>query len=404
MACYRPGPGVRTHTPYRSTGSRAHSIARRRRAAIVAVNRAVNMGASRFVAAGLLDYADGVQELCLAIHHLVIDGISWSIVVHELDEQLGAGARPADAAPPEQRALGWARRLAASTERFANEAEYWERRRADTGPASSSERFVHTAHARMTRTLASLGWNSRSTVAKQSLVTAAFVAALVHSFPAKRQVLDLESHGRSDETAGTDLGGAVGWFTSICPLAVCACDRPLELLESVHGELYGLPRLGLGFGALQSTGRLPAARNLDHLFNYMGNFAALFSDCATLGLCPPDYSTWRDPRTPHSHPCEWIVAVDDADLRVDTLFDETHVTPAVIGRITDDFFAELETLHQLAAGAALSDDKLLSGVDTWQRLQSADPAALRILPTTPIQDLYNYGGAGPWTRASNSGT
>ena len=363
------------------------------------LNRKVRLAGSRLVCGGLLNFADGTQEVCLAIHHLVTDGITWNVIVHELDDMLtsgtadggGKGRKPA----AEHRFAEWSRFLAGNAANFATEKGYWESRIAGRkSPAGEKPFFSHNASFH--RMHAAKTWPVQSDVPRQDVILAAFAGALSSVAGQESVGFDLESHGRDHELTSLELFDAAGWFTTIFPFLVSTPDSAnlLELLESVHRELRALPSSGIGYGVLTAAGECGPAGAAQHLFNYMGNFSGMFSDCEQLRWCNPIYTTWRHGSARHSHPCEWIVAVDDRGIHIDALFDDRKIDPNRVATIAGEILQRIDATNGLIQDMNLSQDKLLVSASDWTQAMTAVESADRILPVAPIQELYLYGSRG----------
>jgi len=365
------------------------------------INKQVDLGSGKNICAGLMNSLDGTQTLCIAIHHLVIDGITWSVIVHELDEILGAleDDRHVDAAQsaPEYVHAEWSQYLKDNAQDFFNEKTYWaERGSGFTDGSDVAVEFKHDASFHLSHNFEPGNWPDSSGVSRQDVIVAAFAGALALVFEPTQVRIDLESHGRSHEVSTLDFSNAAGWYTSIFPFLVSIPDfnEILDLLKTVHRELRGVPRDGIGYGVLQSCGRLRSQDFAEHLFNYMGNFSGLFNKCKNLELHAPLFKTWRSESASHSHPCEWVVAIDDYNVHIDVLYDATGFPMEIIERISQVFLQRIEMTNALIRELNISPDKLLVSLSDWEQAKLVAKDATRIMPTTPIQDLYLSGRRG----------
>jgi non-ribosomal peptide synthase protein (TIGR01720 family) len=92
----------------------------------------------------------------------------------------------------------------------------------------------------------------------------------------------MEGHGRESISEAVDLSRTVGWFTSLYPvrLDVSDAEDSLAALKLVKEEVRGVPRGGLGFGALkylnvesETAKLLRQAPRPEISFNYIGEQA-----------------------------------------------------------------------------------------------------------------------------------
>jgi non-ribosomal peptide synthase protein (TIGR01720 family) len=242
-------------------------------------------------------------QLLLVTHHLVIDGVSWRIVLGDLAallEQSAAG-RVLDLGEPGTPFHEWARRLDEWAGRVDWDTELapWLgvpaaagassadlRRLLDReGPAvtdrvADEETLRFTIDEPATTKLIEAGGRLVRAPLDRALL-AALVDALSASSPQAAWWMDVEGHGRDLELPDVDLGRTVGWFTSIYPvrLEAAAPDASTTTLQQIDETLRAVPSGGIAFG-LASSGRAPATVTarlhslLDRgiLFNYLGRF------------------------------------------------------------------------------------------------------------------------------------
>ncbi|MFF8996860.1 non-ribosomal peptide synthase/polyketide synthase [Streptomyces achromogenes] len=235
------------------------------------------------------DPAAGTRPvLLLAAHHLVVDAVSWRLVLEDLDTAYRAlrdGGRPA--LPEKSTAFrDWARRLAAHTEAggFDGELAYWQGTDAGTtlpvdhpgGPNTVADEDSVTAglDAEETRRLLQDVPEAYRTRVNDVLLTA-LGRVLARWTGRDRVAVTLESHGREELFEDTDLARTTGWFTAMYPVAL---DMPRDAgpgtaLKTVKEILRAVPHGGLGYGALRHL-HPTAGRELPALppvcFNYLG--------------------------------------------------------------------------------------------------------------------------------------
>jgi amino acid adenylation domain-containing protein/non-ribosomal peptide synthase protein (TIGR01720 family) len=249
------------------------------------------------------------DRLLLVAHHLVVDGVSWRVLLPDLR----AACAGEDLAPV---GTSWRRHatlLAEQGETGARrgELDHWLTTLDEDGleggalgdrPLDQSVDTVATADR--TTTLAS----AEATAAVLTVLPAAYragvdevlLAALVLALRLRRRDRDLsavtvtvEGHGR--EQAGTDLSRTVGWFTAEHPVrvpadavrsdadladALAGGDAAGRLLRAAKEAQRAVPDGGTGHGVLRhldpvTRPRLAAVPPPDVLLNYLGRFAPL---------------------------------------------------------------------------------------------------------------------------------
>ncbi|GCB52470.1 non-ribosomal peptide synthetase [Streptomyces sp. NL15-2K] len=278
---------------------------------------------------------DRPGRLLLTVHHLAVDGVSWSI----LRSDLTAAWREEELSTPGTSFRHWARLLEREARERAPELAVWRKVLDHSDPLlgarpTDPERDVAGAMRHLTRELPAY-----VTAELLTTVPAAFhagpddvlLAALAAAFVRWRRhpalLLDVERHGREEFAEGVDLSRTVGWFTSVVParldLAGVDLDDPAGVLKSVKEQLRSVPDHGIGHGLLRhlnpETGPVLAALPAPQIgFNYLGRTAARepMADWSVAPESPRNLGAAHDPAQPVAHGLE-ITAVTTADGRLD---------------------------------------------------------------------------------------
>ncbi|WSR13799.1 amino acid adenylation domain-containing protein [Streptomyces sp. NBC_01207] len=257
-------------------------------------------------------------RLLLALHHLVVDGVSWHILVPDLAaawQAVAAGKTP-DPQPVGTSLRRWAELLTGSAndpDRRA-ETEKWVGRLRNAGPRLGSRPLDPARDTVATARTLSLTLPPDETAPLLTTVPAAFNAgvndvlltalALAVAYRRHRSggsgdhavLVNVEGHGREEFTSGVDLSRTVGWFTSIHPLRLDpgriewsrvwdGGPAVADAFKRVKEQVRELPDNGLGFGLLRhlnpDTARELAGRpDPEIAFNYLGRLAAHDADGA----------------------------------------------------------------------------------------------------------------------------
>ncbi|MGK4585534.1 non-ribosomal peptide synthase/polyketide synthase [Kitasatospora sp. HPMI-4] len=236
-------------------------------------------------------------RLLVMIHHLVVDGVSWRVVLPDL-----TAAYHGTALQPVGTSLRtWATGLAAEAERRSGELPLWQAMLDGPDPLLGSRPLDHTRDTRRTVGHLELTLPAELTEPLLTSVPALFNAEVNDvlltglALAANRWrgdlgglLLELEAHGREEFAEGIDLSRTVGWFTSAYPVRVDpgATDwaEVVEAgpalgrsLKAVKDQLRLIPDHGIGYGLLRhlnpSAGALLAGLATPQLgFNYLGRF------------------------------------------------------------------------------------------------------------------------------------
>lgn len=267
-------------------------------------------------------------RLLIVAHHLVIDGMSWRIVVSDLAV---AWQALRDGRTPELDPVGtslreWTRQLALQSAHDKQRAELplWRTVvEADdpllgNRPLDPLTDVTATAHVlQVTTHLPTLlsGVPAVLRCSVEELLLTGFALALARWRQQRNTTTDtavlvnLEGHGREGLTPEIDLSRTVGWFTSVFP--VCLDAGPIDwtdlpgfagrAIKQVKEQVRVLRDKGIGYGLLRylnpDTRAELAGRAPQVAFNYLGRFdtewpvtGPLLDGAGADGEMPPGYA------------------------------------------------------------------------------------------------------------------
>jgi amino acid adenylation domain-containing protein/non-ribosomal peptide synthase protein (TIGR01720 family) len=290
---------------------------------------------------------DAPARLLWILHHLVVDGVSWRILLQDLEsalQSIAAGQTPSVEKPPISFGA-WARKLADSlrSSKFEGEIDYWRRLarkrpallpREGEGGALRGRSSVLTVELDAAETVTLLRDAVRIFECRHDDLLLTAVARAFGGWTGERQVLvDLETHGR-EGLPDADLSGTVGWLTVIHPVCLSCDERsPLrEQLRQIRSQLTEVPRHGLGYGLLRYLhpdaavrGEFSALPQPEVLFNYFGQLDQALPDSRfLLGRAREDAGPMASPRQLRTHLVEINAWVAQGHLVAAWTYDEAH--------------------------------------------------------------------------------
>ena len=301
------------------------------------------------------------DRLLWAIHHLVVDGVSWRILLEDIENAYRArlegeaAALPARTASYQQWALALQR--FAGQDALLNEAAYW--RQALTQTATeipfdnpSSENVYGDCDvvqvqlsAQETETLLTRAHRAYSTE-MNDLLLAALGRALQEWTGGASFWIALEGHGREALPEAVDVGRTVGWFTSMYPFHLSLQGAALPgQIKSVKEALRAAPRKGMGYGVLRylagpaQRGELPTPPT-PVSFNYLGQFGASGDDGLFTIVDEPCGKT-LGARLPRQFDLEIIAVASDGRMALSVIFNQTRHHKQTIQTFLEAFRREL---------------------------------------------------------------
>ncbi|MET8060686.1 amino acid adenylation domain-containing protein [Streptomyces microflavus] len=365
------------------------------------------------------------RQLVLVAHHVVVDGVSWRIL---MDDLATAWRQHASGAPVELPPVGtsfrrWTQLLGRTP--FDQDRSYFGRalpgadapigRRPLTEADTVARERTRTVSVGPEDTAALLGEiPARFHAGVNDVLLTALAVALARWRRDRGQEqtfahIELEGHGREGrfvaDAAGfePELSRTVGWFTTLFPVTVDPGTAPdltapaylAAALKAVKEDLSRVPGNGLSYGALRyltDTGPTAAAPQV--LFNYLGRFDAGAAGDWQLAGTTGQLGEKRDPRMRLPRALEFnAIAEPDGDgaygLVTTISWPEGVFTDTDIATLGDYFGAALSALAALEGGGHTPSDFPLVPL-TRADVEDLDSAELSdILPLTPLQEgLY----------------
>ncbi len=360
--------------------------------------RSLDLEQGPLLRALLVDMADGSQRLLLVIHHLAVDGVSWRILLEDL-QRLYADL-DADLGPRSSSYQAWSRHLHEQAGARLDELDYWQAQLHDAPHALPCEnphgalenrherKLVLTLDAERTRQLLQEAPAAYRTQVNDLLLTALARATCRWSGDAS-VLVQLEGHGREDLGEAIDLSRTVGWFTSLFPLRLTPAADLGESLKAIKEQLRGVPDKGVGYGLLRYLAGEEAATRLAALpqpritFNYLGRFDRQFDGAALLVPATETAGAAQDPCAPLANWLSIEGQVYGGELSLHWSFSREMFAEATVQRLVDDYARELHALIEHCCqegnvGATPSDFPLAT-----LRQEQLDR-----LPLARIEDIY----------------
>ncbi len=360
--------------------------------------RSLDLEQGPLLRALLVDMADGSQRLLLVIHHLAVDGVSWRILLEDL-QRLYADL-DADLGPRSSSYQTWSRHLHEQAGARLDELDYWQAQLHDAPHALPCEnphgalenrherKLVLTLDAERTRQLLQEAPAAYRTQVNDLLLTALARATCRWSGDAS-VLVQLEGHGREDLGEAIDLSRTVGWFTSLFPLRLTPAADLGESLKAIKEQLRCVPDKGVGYGLLRYLAGEEAAARLAALpqpritFNYLGRFDRQFDGAALLVPATESAGAAQDPCAPLANWLSIEGQVYGGELSLHWSFSREMFAEATVQRLVDDYARELHALIEHCCqegnvGATPSDFPLAT-----LRQEQLDR-----LPLALIEDIY----------------
>jgi non-ribosomal peptide synthase protein (TIGR01720 family) len=335
--------------------------------------------------AGLVTRADGTRRLLLAAHHLIVDGVSWRILLEDLQQAVAQVERGmAVHLPPASSSFAqWsaAVQTAATGWPVAAEQAWWRATAAapvaplpcDAPSAASTVDVRQAANRVGTARTVTVSLSAAATTrlvrrmaqamgsGTEAVLLTAVAGAVGRWSGAPAMRVALEGHGR-EELPGVDVSRTVGWFTTIYPVTLPVTGAPASRLRAVSDQLTAMPRRGFGYGLLRThvTDAAVRAERLadaapEIIVNYLGQFDAIWAAARLIRPSTEPAGPSQDPREPRPFVLDIIGEVRDGILRLHWTYSHALHTRETIDALAHECLREIE---QLLDAPVLPDDAL----------------------------------------------
>ncbi|WP_416311494.1 amino acid adenylation domain-containing protein [Pseudomonas sp. W03] len=344
--------------------------------------RSLELSEGRLLRGVLTDMADGTQRLLLVIHHLGVDGVSWRILLEELQQRYAAqlAGEPAPRFERTSAYRAWAEGLReyADSQLAQGDLPYWLEQTETAGLGEpqrdnprGAERMAHLEQLflrldrQQTQRLLKVAPEAYRTQINDLLLTA-LSRTLCQWCDSESVLIALEGHGREDILDAVDHSRTLGWFTSLFPLRLTPGQGDYaQAITAIRQQLRAVPDKGIGYGALRYLGdnalrRQLAARAEPRVtFNYLGQFDQSFDDKALFVPLQEKPGDTYAASTPMNNWLEIVGQVYDGELTLRCMFSRRVFRPSRIealmarlreelGGVIDHCCAQVETAKEKA--------------------------------------------------------
>ncbi|HVR95060.1 MAG TPA: amino acid adenylation domain-containing protein, partial [Thermoanaerobaculia bacterium] len=346
------------------------------------------------------------QRLLWVTHHLVVDGVSWRVLLADFEAAYRGAALPPKTASFQE----WARRLAEYAETPAGELEYWRETARVPVPRLPVD-FPEAGSLAGDEAIVSFELSAEETADLLQTLPAVFhtridealLSALARAVAgwtgSPRLRVDLEGHGRepreplSGDVDDLDVSRTVGWFTSLYPVVLEAGDAgPGEALGSAKERLRAMPGRGIGYGLLRH--RIPPeAPAAEMCFNYLGQVDAVAEELAVFRVSTASAGPAQSPRAHRAYLLEISGIVAEGRLRIDLRYGARTHRRETVERLAAAYAGALRELIQHSRDSEevfTPSDFPKAGLDAHSLEKLAALLALKnvedLYPLTPLQN------------------
>jgi non-ribosomal peptide synthase protein (TIGR01720 family) len=297
------------------------------------------------------------NKLLLVAHHLVVDAVSWQILVSDLESIYLQLSRSEEVALSSKTTSyhKWANQLneLSTSGGFEDEIEFWKEQTClESIPADIDSHL--TIHEKSIKTIAlkvdltateSLVKNSNETyhTKTEELLIASLMLGFEKWANIRGVCLGLERHGR--KYSKLDLTNTVGWFTTYFPLSLKIEDASnfKSRIIYVKEKLRSIPNEGIGYGVLRYLKKIDGlTQRPPVIFNFLGNQKPF--DSNVLGKGTFISEGVRSMKSERHHLLEINAFIEEGQLNFRFSYSEQCHKPESIQNLVEHF---QNALHQV---------------------------------------------------------
>lgn len=334
-----------------------------------------------------IDLPPAEVRVLLVVHHLVVDGFSFQLLIGDLVTAYFQYAEDEPLRLPDStaRLQDWAWQLAdfAASGSLTEEQDFWldsERVQAPSLPRELTNDLTRNTRGSTTHISLALGkgmTNHLQRTIPKSMgvrITDVLMWALTSAFhrwsgqPVIR--VDLVGHGREPLFDDLDLSRTVGCLSSIYPvrLELDPAGSPMTTCRGIQAQMEAVPNMGIGYGMLRYLSKKKAIRQaLDDQpqaeihFNYIGQLQKGGSSRSLFGMAPESIDRAHN----HDVVRPWLFNIHAGSgpngLTLDWHFSANLYRPETVTAIAAHFETSLHDLVQ----AILTQQREDAGPVDW---------------------------------------
>ncbi len=345
----------------------------------------------------LIKGTNSKDKLVMIIHHLIVDGVSWRIILEDLQTLLNQykEGNELKLTRKTDSFLNWSNSLAeyAQSDTLKNELAYWKEiekeqltlgdndQRALVGEVKSTD--IAFTKGQTLDLLEKVGDAYHTEI--NDLLLAALADAFSQHFGSTKTLLALEGHGREEIIDSIDTTRTIGWFTSIFPIVLDAknANDTEKLIVETKESLRQIPNKGVGYGILKYLAEEDLHTSPQISFNYLGQLSTTKTE-GDYALSAEMYGENIDPNRKEFFSLSVTGIIRDQKLYFDFQYDDSLFDDDAISKLAATY---KKSLLKVVAHCKTQEEQLLTPSDCLYKGLSFD-VLKKLQNQYPVEDVY----------------
>ena len=348
--------------------------------------------------------------LLLIAHHLVVDTISWKIILEDLETAYNNLMSNQKIKLPSKTMSyqKWSQKLAdyTNSKELVNEVFFWQ----ETAAIVEKSQLIKYSDTKRNKQVAILSTqlglekttrllmqkNRFSQFYTNEILITALARAIAKVTGNSAVSLLMEGHGREQLTDDTEIDRTVGWFTVTYPVAFSLSNNSMEadILEVSH-SLKAIPKNGIGYGLVKSLH--PEIAKIEPMitFNYSGEFNEFQQGEQLFKMSPAPQGNEVSPRNQFGTPIAVNLVIVDKNLNSNIVYDNRLFSEEFIQEVNERFLKEiddiLDFLQSEPKHVAIEAERLIP--NKWEGtaiIQTIQPSAMQRMFLNTLEATMVY--------------
>jgi amino acid adenylation domain-containing protein/non-ribosomal peptide synthase protein (TIGR01720 family) len=308
------------------------------------LNAQFYLSAAPLVKLALFRCKDG-DRLLIIVHHLIMDGVSWRILLEDFQLLLDQGNTGKGFELPlkTDSFKSWSDALSeyAESETIRMEAEYWlkvirsqvkllKRDHESYDNLVKDASFISFRLTKKETESLLYEINKAFNVEINDILLSALAIALKDCFEMENVLVTLEGHGREQIFEEINNDRTIGWYTSFFPVLLDSyhSNNISRLIIDVKEMLRNIPKKGLGFGILKHLAHDSIRQKFHSVkpeicFNYLGQFDKFVGN-ATFEILSEEIGNVQSANAERKHEFDISGLIHDGILSMTITYNTRH--------------------------------------------------------------------------------
>ncbi|MGM9977963.1 MAG: amino acid adenylation domain-containing protein [Clostridium sp.] len=311
-------------------------------------------------------------RLIICIHHLIVDGVSWRIIIEDFEKAYNQYLNKETITLPKKTASykEWAESLEdyKNSEILSYEYNYWKDidkcidEGAIIGDNNGIDEFDTTITSMNEEETQKIIYkcNKKYGTDTNELLISSLVLAINKITNQEKLAISLEGHGREKIHKKIDVSRTVGWFTSIYPVALTTDGIVENTIISTKETIRRIPNKGIGYSVIKYSNDKNEFKEIPKVcFNYLGDFDNLVSSNENIdeGITTSFMATGETSSRENKNNYDFVlnIKIEQKKLQVFVTYNKGKFTKEFIDKFNDNYVKVLKEIIEIC----LKDEKVI---------------------------------------------